>query len=95
MLIGQALVTDRFLSEPTREIDRPGRGRVPMPGNHGCRGLASVLPGLQRLKSRGTGFLLEKWENAGCPSASTTAAGSEVGMGLGICIKPPGDPTVD
>lgn len=41
MLIGQALVTDRFLSEPTREIDRPGRGRVPMPGNHGRRGLAA------------------------------------------------------
>ena len=97
MLIGQALVTDRFVFEPTREIDRPGRGCVLMPGNHGSRGLESVLHGLQRLKSRGMGFLLEKWEDAGCPSASTTAAGSEVGMGLGICtcIKPPGDPTVD
>lgn len=36
-----------------------------MPGNRGSRGLESVLPGLQRLKNRGTGFLLEKWENAG------------------------------
>lgn len=36
-----------------------------MPGNRGSRCLESVLPGLQRLKNKGTGFLLEKWENAG------------------------------
>lgn len=49
----------------------------------GAEAWLPVLPGLQRLKSRGTGFLLEKWENAGCPSASTTAAGSGSGDGLG------------
>lgn len=43
---------------------RPG-DRVPLPGNRGSRGLESVIPGLRRLKNRVTGFLLEKWENAG------------------------------
>lgn len=68
-----------------------------MPGNHGRRGLASVLPELQRLKSRGTGFLLEKWEECRLSLSFHHRCWVRSGDGLGICtcIKPPGDPTVD